>query len=388
VLFEPNVQIPDSLTYDITAWCVPVLYGLQAYATVSELPQVPFKAASRKAIPLDAKPFAYALSWGSVKASEALATFLEKGIIARYASTSFTIDDILYPAGTVLLMRGDNRKNKQFDAIVKSVSDSASFEISLVPTGFVDNGQDLGSDNYILIRQPKVLAFAGDGVLPMGIGEVWHFFEEGLHYPIQLAYMQDIREIVLDEYNVVLLTDGFYALDEEVIQKLNKWVSAGGRLVLIGSGINKFEGKASFAIHSISKNGSVPDTIVDLAHVPEAYADSERSSLSESMPGAIFQTTMDHSHPLTFGLGDTYWTLKTSTSNFAWLEDRGNAIYLDDMPEYLGFAGYKALQKTKKTMIAGQQDLGAGSVVYFVDNPLFRSMWPCGKVLFSNALFF
>ena len=388
VLFEPNVQIPDSLTYDITAWCVPVLYGLQAYATATELSQVPFKPTVRQSIPADAKPFAYALSWGSVDASEALATFLEKGIIARYASTSFTIDDVKYPEGTVLLMRGDNRKNKQFDAIVKSVADSASFKISLVPSGFVDNGQDLGSDNYLLVRQPKVLAFAGDGILPMGIGEVWHFFEEGLHYPIHLTHMQDIREIVFDDYNVVLLTDGFYTLDEDVIQKLNKWVSAGGRLVLIGSAINKFEGKASFAIKSISKNGHVPDTIADHVHVPEAYADRERSSLSESMPGAIFQTTLDHSHPLTFGLGDSYWTLKGSTSNFAWLEDSGNAIYLDDTPDYLGFAGYKAKEKTRKTMIAGQQDLGAGSVVYFVDNPLFRSMWPCGKVLFSNALFF
>jgi len=87
-------------------------------------------------------------------------------------------------------------------------------------------------------------------------------------------------------------------------------------------------------------------------------------------------------------LGDAYWTLKTSTSNYAWLKNEGNAIYLDDTPLYFGFAGYKALGDTKKTLIAGEQDKGAGSVVYLVDNPLFRSFWNAGKVLFSNALFF
>jgi hypothetical protein len=35
----------------------------------------------------------------------------------------------------------------------------------------------------------------------------------------------------------------------------------------------------------------------------------------------------------------------------------------------------------------GVQDMGAGSVVYFTEDPLFRSFWENGKLLFCNAVF-
>src|SRR6185369_13507526 len=33
VLFEPNSKLVDSITYDITAWSLPYVYGLNAHAT-------------------------------------------------------------------------------------------------------------------------------------------------------------------------------------------------------------------------------------------------------------------------------------------------------------------------------------------------------------------
>jgi hypothetical protein len=126
----------------------------------------------------------------------------------------------------------------------------------------------------------------------------------------------------------------------------------------------------------------------EAAHNPDVYSSGERKSLSDDIPGAVFKTTMDKSHPLTFGLGETYWTLKTNVSSYDFLTNGGNAIYLDDSSHHYGFAGYKALEKTKHTVIAAYERKGGGAVVYLVDNPLFRSFWNSGKVLFSNALFF
>ena len=52
-----------------------------------------------------------------------------------------------------------------------------------------------------------------------------------------------------------------------------------------------------------------------------------------------------------------------------------------------GFVG----QSTKKSLIDGLifgvQDVEKGTVVYLADNPLFRSFWESGKMLFSNAVF-
>jgi len=33
------------------------------------------------------------------------------------------------------------------------------------------------------------------------------------------------------------------------------------------------------------------------------------------------------------------------------------------------------------------QGMGRGSIVYFADNPIFRSFWDNGKLLLTNAVF-
>jgi len=53
-----------------------------------------------------------------------------------------------------------------------------------------------------------------------------------------------------------------------------------------------------------------------------------------------------------------------------------------------GFIGSRLKPLLKKTPIAMTQQMGAGTVVYLIDNPLFRSFWQPGKILFANALFF
>jgi hypothetical protein len=38
-------------------------------------------------------------------------------------------------------------------------------------------------------------------------------------------------------------------------------------------------------------------------------------------------------------------------------------------------------------LVFGVEDKGKGHVVYMVDNPMFRSFWESGKMIFSNAVF-
>lgn len=388
VLFETEGNLVDSITYDITAWCLPMAYGLDAFATEVQLAYDPAVVTPTQKLSATERPYAYAMQWGSMPSTQALTNMMLKGVVARYATSPFRVDGKDYPAGTILLMRADNRKHPDFDAVVKEVANSSVVPFTPIRTGFVESGKDFGSYDYELVRRPKVLALAGEGVRSLNLGEIWHFFEEELRYPIDLIEASEISTAALESYNVIVLTEGYYSISESTMEKINDWVSAGGRLVAIGSAINKLSGKDGFEIES--KSTPEPDTSEKEppVHPPLPYAGSDRRSMSDDIPGTIFQTKLDTTHPLCFGLGEAYWTMKATTSNYKWLEEGGNAIYLDDSPRYYGFAGYKALEKTKNTLIAGQEQIGGGSVVYFVDNPMFRSFWNSGKVLFSNALFF
>jgi hypothetical protein len=388
VLFETGSTLVDSITYDITAWCLPMAYGLDAFATEVQLAYEPALASSTQEIAATERPYAYAMQWGSVPSTKALTNMMLKGVVARYAESPFRVDGKDYPSGTILLMRADNRKQTSFDDIVKEVAHTSVVPFTPIRTGFVESGKDFGSYDYPLVRKPKVLALSGEGVRSLNLGEIWHFFEEELKYPIDLVDAGEISTVALESYNVIILTEGYYSIESSVMDRIHKWVSSGGRLIAIGSAINKLTSKGGFEIES--KGIPEPDTSENEppVHSPEPYAGSDRRIMSEDIPGSIFQTTLDSTHPLSFGLGETYWTMKTTTSNYKWLKEGGNAIYLDDTPRYYGFAGYKALERTKNTLIAGQEEIGVGAVVYFVDNPMFRSFWNSGKVLFSNALFF
>lgn len=222
----------------------------------------------------------------------------------------------------------------------------------------------------------------------MSIGQVWHFFEEELNYPITLIEPDRLSGIVLHNYNVIIIPEGSYQLGADVIQKLITWTRSGGQLIVLGSAIQFFAGEEGFAIKS--KMSELPDKKKEEepAHYPEAYNAGMRNAISGDIGGAVFRTTLDQSHPLTFGLGEAYWSLKTSPVSYGWLPEGANAIYLDDKPVYYGFAGKNALLKTNRSLIAGREKMGSGGIVYFVDNPLFRSFWNNGKVLFSNSLFF
>jgi hypothetical protein len=45
------------------------------------------------------------------------------------------------------------------------------------------------------------------------------------------------------------------------------------------------------------------------------------------------------------------------------------------------------MKNQPKSLIFGQENMGNGSLIYMIDNPLFRGFWENGKLFFVNALF-
>ena len=53
-----------------------------------------------------------------------------------------------------------------------------------------------------------------------------------------------------------------------------------------------------------------------------------------------------------------------------------------------GFTGSLTKEKLKDGLLFGVGDMGRGNVIFMADNPMFRSFWENGKLLFANAVFF
>ena len=62
--------------------------------------------------------------------------------------------------------------------------------------------------------------------------------------------------------------------------------------------------------------------------------------------------------------------------------------YFDQMTKNVsGYAGSEAIKNVPKSLMLGEESFGKGSIVYMVDNPLFRSFWENGKLFMANAVF-
>lgn len=388
VLFEPQPALEDSLTYDITAWSLPFAYGLEAYRLDEELQVKAWPVADKAPRVMSNEPYAYALKWGSLDAVRMVAVLTRQGVVARYALESFSMGQQTYPAGTILLLQSDNRKNYQFHVFVENAIETYGVQTDRLFSGFVDAGKDFGSYSYPLLRAPRVLSISGESVSPYNAGEIWHYFEEEIKYPIDIVQILDFDGQNLQPYNIIILPEGYYSLSAETLGKLSAWMREGGTLIALGSANQKIAGKPGFDLAYKTNTGADSLKREEVAHTPDIFASEDRQAISEDIPGAIFSTVQDVTHPLTFGLGMPYFTLKTSPTAFAKLRRSGNAIWLADSPVHYGFAGYRAQQQMPSTLIAGRESRGAGQMVYLIDNPLFRSFWYDGKLLFANALFF
>ena len=117
------------------------------------------------------------------------------------------------------------------------------------------------------------------------------------------------------------------------------------------------------------------------------FEGSERRSISGFIPGAIIENSIDASHPLTFGLGEKYFSLKTTDSNFKLLKGAQNVIYVPKNYLSFGFIGNKLKKSIEDSVTFAIDYKGSGKVIYMIDNPLFRGFWENGNLLFSNALF-
>lgn len=395
VLFEPVSRLTDSVTYDITAWALPYAYGLTSYAVKAPLTPAADAPAVRNNIPLSAqKPYAYLAQWNSLRDVKFLSSLLQHDIKVRFTETPFSVGGKDFPAGTLIITRsGNTARGNQFDQFITTEANRFKISLDAVGSGFVDKGTDFGSDKIRFIKKPHVALLAGKGISSLGMGEIWHFFEQQLDFPITVVDERNINDIDWDQTDVLILPDGDYKMlaDKASTDKLKEWVKNGGKLIALESAVAEIAG-ADFGIKLKKEDEEKEVKEKAVAARPydalKPYANRERESIKQFIPGAIYKVQMDTTHPLAFGYPGYYYTLKQDANLYEFIENGGWNVGVLKKDSYLsGFVGADTRQQLKDGLLFGVKEMGEGEIIILADNPLFRSFWENGKLLFSNAVF-
>ncbi len=385
VLFEPNAKLSDSLTYDITAWSLPYAYGLDGIATSSLITagegDIDTQIPASKSV--SASNYAHITDWNSMEDARFLTALLKEGIRVRTSHHPFAIDGKSFARGSLIITRADNENNTNYIAKLKTMADRFQKNITGSKTGFVDSGKDFGSPYVQMVSKPKVAVLSGEPTSTLRFGEIWHFFEQQLHYPLTVIDSEYRNRVDLKDYDILILPGGSYGdfFGENELKNLKDWVKDGGKLIALGGSIAALVGEKGFGIKEkeFEKDSDQKK--------PKSHKNSQRESIKSAITGAIFKTKVDNSHPLGYGYGSDYFTLKLGSDSYDFLKN-GNVVYLENNTKPVsGFAGSTAQKKVGNSLIFGVESHGKGNVIYMVDNPLFRGFWENGKLFFANALF-
>lgn len=388
VLFEPKTKLSDSLTYDITAWSLPYAYGLNAIAseklvvgTNQNTPTIKNKK--------ETDLYAYIASWNGLQDARFLSALIQKGIKVRTAENPFTLNGINYNRGTLLITKEDNGTG--FEDQIVSIANEFQVQLTPTTTGLVEKGNDFGSSSVKLIKKQSVALLSDENASSLNVGEVWHFFEEQLNYPISLISSNNIDKTMLARFTTLIVPEGYfnYFTNEENLNTIKEWIGNGGKLIAIGYAVDHFTTKNGFALKPKNEATATEDKKEEKhEHAPIVYNQQEREAIKNTITGAIYACQVEQTNPLAFGYGSTYNSLKLSASSYEWLENQLSVVYTSENAEILGgFVGSNVKKDQNKSLIIGQENRGNGSVIYFIDNPLFRGFWENGKLFFANALF-
>ncbi len=384
VLFEPDAKLTDSVTYDITAWSLPYVYGVPAIASHSKLANLKAYQLPNVNNTLSAG-FGYAIKWNGFSAAQLTAALLKHKVKIKSSEQSFKIANEEFPKGSILIMKNANQA-VNLEKILKEQADRLQVKVYNLSSGIVEGGKDLGSSDVKTLKAPKVMMFAGEGLRATNVGEVWHYFDEQLYYPIALVNPADNTRVKWNEIDVLVMSNGSYPFLRDKAQSaaFASWLNAGGKVIALESAVGQLASQEWSNLKTIKQDSASQSKSSPL----KKYGDRERESLKEYTAGAIYKVTFDPSHPLMFGIKD-YFTLKQDANLYQYLADsKGwNIGYIGENAKMSGFVGNTLAKKLKNGLLFAEQKVGQGTVIYLTDNVLFRNFWENGKVIMANAVF-
>ncbi|WP_439488576.1 M14 family zinc carboxypeptidase [Algoriphagus sp.] len=391
-MFETRDTFSDSLFYDISAWTYPMAFNLDYMALNSQI----LNLASTEEVTKDnlvLKPgevigspgaYSYAMEWTDYYSPKAAYKLMDAGFLVRVATTEFGTTGKQFGRGTLLISKGKSGLDDQtFHQKISEIASASTVDIYALDSGST-TGVNLGSPTISPLEKPEIALLVEGGVNGYEAGEIWHLMDQRFEIPITLLPVDRIGGNTLDRYNVLIMPEGRYnSLGKSGASAIQSWVSRGGTLLAKGGAIQFLKaneiGKFNFREAAEPESG-----------LQKAYSDYENNRGARVTGGAIFNATLDLTHPI--GYGYTTSDIHTFRNDNSFMEPSenpyANPLVYTDQPLASGYLHPSNLPGIQNGSVIQISGVGRGRVVAFADNMNFRGFWFGTNKLFMNAVFF
>ena len=393
-IFDKTLTYKDSLFYDITAWTMPLAFGLP-YA---ELTAAKYTAALKgNKVDSVAMPagemkggktnYAYAFEWNEFYAPRMLYELMDNGILAKVTSSPFEASmepgKKKFNYGSIIIpVAWQKTDADKLYTLLKTSAEKNGVTVYPLSTSMSVSDVDLGSTRFLTISQPVVAMLVGTGVSPTDAGEIWHLLDQRFNIPVSHLEIPVFNRAELNKYNTLVMVSGSYGdLNKD---KLKAWVQNGGSLICLGEAV---QWAAQNGLTNITFKKIPPATDSSIA-LPYAAKDDREGS--QQNYGGIFRADIDLTHPLFYGYQRPYIDLFKAGKIFPEKSKNpyGNPAMYGNAPLQSGYISKENYTVIKNSAAVLVSTVGNGRVISIADNPNFRAFWLGGTRLMMNALFF
>ncbi len=394
-LLQPEALLEASYSYDISAWSLPYAYGVEAHA-VERVPEGAWAQASRRqrvfaseattgagraAFAAAEEPYGYLVPPG-LRAWRGLVPFLAGDGRALVMEESFTMAGRDWPAGTIFLPRHGNE-----DLSSRVAAAGLAERATPVATGFVPDGNDLGTRDRIALELPRVALLAGEGVSPTSYGAHWFFLERTLGLPFDAVPLAHVGSETLEGYDVVVAPAMWGRGDGEATDALRDWVERGGTLVAVdGAARSLGSAIAGITVRERADDGE------ELARALRSREQREEERWREDVPGTILPVSLDPANPLAFAFGANGMTNRSfvlHAGGQAFEPEEGYesvAFFPEGLSKISGVISQENLDLLSRSTWLATKRVRRGRVILFADDPLFRHFWYAAFQAYANAV--
>jgi len=405
-----NVQGEGYEFYDVTAWSLPVIFGVEAYWT-EDAPAVTGTLVTRADTArvvggvTGARPARSAYLWPSERNGAPRLAFalLQRGARVAVSSRPLEAAGRQFPRGTyvVRVARNDSTVHAQVEQLARE----SGVEVVGVNSAFAETAQfGIGSETMYDLRVPSVALVGDEGISQTSYGAAWYVLEQRYGMRFTPVSSRWIGTGDLSRFNVIIMPSGSPTALNRVVGKagadhLRSWVRAGGTLVTMG-GASAWASREDIDLTSARAVGAEakPDSAANAKADSVRRADDLLAVTSPSavtnrpapLPGSHFDVVLDRTHWLTYGFEAPRLQALLDGSTFLSLSKEGANVAVFPRSGTLHRAGFVWPENTERllrnTALLIEEPVGGGHVVLFANEPLFRAWWHALDRLVLNAI--
>ncbi len=419
--------------YDITAWSLPLAFGVDAFWTEdaanvnSSVVSDEFINNQKRGTVSGRASIAYIIPYESDGAGVMAIRLLKEGYRVAVATKPMNAGGRNYNRGTFVVRI--SRNDDSIHQAINRLSNELGANVVAVNTGYTDEGDtNVGSEYVVSLQAPRIAILADEGVDQTSFGSIWWTLSR---YGIDSTAMtiSSVRGGALRNYNILIMPNGSagrYSADlgKGGIETLKTWVAGGGTLITV-RGASIFPTLKDVGLTSSVTVGSAADEDRDKPTESEeakptptptptpntepltdkqdwksetlpaiVSPSSNFGKVPEGVPGAIMWATVDRTIYLNYGVNsDEIPVLLASGAFFRISKEGSNALIFEQKPKKpLTISGFVWENNTERllkgTAYLIDEPTGAGHTILFAEEPFFRGIFRSTTRQFFNSILF